>query len=97
MLKREDLEELRDLRGTEWGLVNSRGKTEVDFDAPAQAEMSALLAAAPKLALACLEALALTRRVVEHFADTDAPLGIAAQDVRSLLFNELTAAGVEVK
>lgn len=83
MLKREDLEELRDLRGTEWGLVDSRGKTEVDFDAPVQAEMSALLAAAPKLALACLEAL----RYVEMWDHS----------LTARLRAALAAAGVEVE
>lgn len=47
--------------------------------------------------VACMQALALACKVVDHFDSTDAPLGREAQDIRSLLFNELTAAGVEVE
>jgi hypothetical protein len=46
-----------------------------------------------------LTALARLQAAIEEDgdADTDAPLGRDAQDIRSLLFNELQAAGVEVE
>lgn len=99
MLKREDLEELDITFLPDDGTLHDAedGEHLASLGPRRRAGIGPLFKGSPKLALACLEALALTRRVVEHFAETDAPLGIAAQDVRSLLFNELTAAGVEVE
>ena len=93
-MQKRDLEEFRDLRGTEWGLVDSRGKTEVDFDAPVQAEMSALLAAAPKLALAALA----SRRLLANLPiQADARTRRAIDEQMTELESALAAAGVEVE
>jgi hypothetical protein len=45
MLRREDLETLRGLRGWEWAIEDVAGRAVVDFDAPVEEGLAALSAA----------------------------------------------------
>jgi hypothetical protein len=84
MLNREQLESLKE--GIERG-----GVIYISID-----DLEPLEDAAPKLALACLEARDLCLLILEK-EDASEEIMRAAADVRSLLFNELQAAGVEVE
>jgi len=95
MLAREDLESL------DW-CVGDDGESfwvEALWGSPEGQESTAqarqLQSASPELALACLEAREVARRVAEHFRDTDAPLGVAARNLARALDSALSLAGVQ--
>jgi len=99
MLTRDTLEELEIVYLPEDGSMHDTedGEHLASLGPRRRAGIGPLFAASPKLALACLEALTLARRVAEHFQDTDAPLGELARQRVEALGAVLAAAGVEVE
>lgn len=99
MLTREDLEKYAELWNWAPGLdsiLSGEGGRLLAEVRQTYSVAGPLLTASPKLAMACLEAHAFAQRVLDYLCQRGTSLEEDAQDVRSLLFKELTAAGVEV-